>query len=910
MFRAWVNFWLAVLAGALFGGGTLIADEAPADSQQGAPLTFEADIAPIFDKRCSRCHGQQTQKGGLDLSSPVTLLAGGESGQVVAAGQPRESLLWEMIRDGEMPPEDEPQLTPVEMATLRKWIAGGAQFEHPPDGRSSLTQHDIIPLLLLRCAACHGTRRQEGGLDLRTTAAILKGGKSGPAVVSGDPQASLLVRRIRAEEMPPRRELVAASVKTMQPDELQRLEAWIAQGLPEFKKAPDVATTTRDPLVSDEDRTFWSYQPPRQSSLPRESAAAAVRNSIDAFVLEKLQVKGLGFAPEPDRATQLRRVYFDLVGLPPSPQEVAAFLADPDYERLVERLLASPRYGERWGRHWLDAAGYADSEGAQNEDRIRPNMWRYRDYVVQAFNADKAYHRFLHEQIAGDELADYTSAATIDQQLYDNLVATGFLRTAPDRTFADITNFVPDRLEVVAEEIQVFGSAILGLTIQCCRCHSHKFDPLPQRDYYRLAAIFKDAFDEHDWLKPAARTLPHVTSDERRRWKTHDQELQERVDVLKQELAAQQDNKAKQPLQEQLTQLEASRQPDPRIRALWSRGKPSPSYILKRGNYLTPGRPVEPGVPSVLTNGRLSFEIEPLPRFKGTGRRRALAYWLTQSESPAAGLVARVMVNRIWKQHFGRGIVATLGNFGSTGARPTHPELLDWLAVEFMRSGWSIKHLHRLMLTSRTYRQSSQVTPQALRLDPGGELLSRMPLRRMEAEVLRDSLLSVAGRLDETQFGKPEGVDARPDGLVLSTAKRGAWRRSIYVLQRRTKMPTILDSFDYPQMGPNCLERGESIVAPQALHLLNNAMVYELAKHFAARIHREAGDDRERQIERIHIIAWARPPRADELKIALESLGQLTQHWIARANAKDAPARALVNYCHAVMNSAAFLYID
>ena len=613
------------------------------------------------------------------------------------------------------------------------------------------------------------------------------------------------------------------------------------------------------------------------------------------------------------RTAQLRRLTFDLIGLPPEPERVTAFLADDDplaFEKQVERLLASPRYGERWGRHWLDVAGYADSEGAQNEDRVRPHMWRYRDYVVQAFNADKTYDRFLHEQIAGDELADYTSAAAIGQPLYDNLVATGFLRTAPDRTFADITNFVPDRLEVVAEEIQVFGSAVLGLTIQCARCHSHKFDPLPQRDYYRLAAVFKDAFDEHDWLKPAARTLPHVTSVERRRWESQEQERKQRIVALRRGLETQKEDKAKQALNEQIKELESSSDPEPRIRALWSRGEPSPSYLLIRGNYLTPGRAVGPGVPSVLTDGRTPFETEPSPQLALTGRRRALAHWLTEPDSAAAGLVARVMVNRIWKHHFGRGIVATPGNFGTAGARPTHPQLLDWLSVEFMRSDWSIKHLHRLMLTSRTYRQSSRVTSEALRLDPSGELLSRMPLRRMEAEALRDSLLFIAGRLDLAQFGKPDDVDVRADGMVLSTGKRGAWRRSIYVLQRRTKMPTILDSFDYPQMGPNCLQRGESIVAPQALHLLNNEMVYELAQHFASRVRREAGDDSRSQIERIHEIAWARPPRGEEFELAVETLKQLTQRWAFQADVQDAPARALVNYCHAIMNSAAFLYVD
>jgi hypothetical protein len=268
------------------------------------------------------------------------------------------------------------------------------------------------------------------------------------------------------------------------------------------------------------------------------------------------------------------------------------------------------------------------------------------------------------------------------------------------------------------------------------------------------------------------------------------------------------------------------------------------------------------------------------------------------------------MVNRIWKHHFGRGIVATPGNFGTAGARPTHPELLDWLAVEFMDTGWSIKHLHRLLLSSRTYRQSSRVSPQAMRLDPQSKLLSRMPLRRMEAEVLRDSLLFVSGQLDGSQFGAPDAVDESANGLVLSESQQGAWRRSIYVLQRRTKMPTILDSFDYPQMGPNCLDRDESIVAPQALHLLNNQMVYTLAQHFAERIRREVGDNPRTQVSRIHTIIASRTPTTDEAQLAIDAMQQLTRRWSAQIGTKDAAARALVNYCHAALNSAAFLYVD
>jgi hypothetical protein len=888
-----------------------------AEEATPAKVRFETQIQSILDAKCKRCHGGEKRSAELSLASSRDLLKGSESGPVIIAGKPDESLLVEMITAGEMPPKDSPQLSPAELELIRRWIEEGAAFSDSPQVTVEITQHQIVPLMLLRCAACHGGRRREADLDLRTKAGILKGGKSGPAAIPGKPEESLLIRRIHAEEMPPRRQLVSVSVKPMESNELKMLEAWIATGMPESQIGPDVATTVPDSQVNDADRQFWSFQPVKQVPLPSiRSPQSAIRNPIDFFVLEKLEERGLSLSPEADRPTLLRRLSFDLTGLPPTPEEVAAFVADPSplaYEALVDRLLASPRYGERWGRHWLDVAGYADSEGAQNEDRVRPSMWRYRDYVVRAFNADKPYDRFLHEQIAGDELADYEHAPVVTDEIYDNLVATGFLRTAPDRTFANITNFVPDRLEVIADEVQIFSSAVLGLTMHCCRCHSHKFDPLPQRDYYRLTAALKDALDEHDWLGPEPRQLPFVTTAERQAWEARCREIDARIAPLKQQLESTSDEAAKKKLQEEIAAIEKDRQPEPKIRALWSRGDPSPTFLLKRGNYLTPGSEVGPGVPAVLTDGKTPFNVEPpWPGAKTTGRRLALARWLTQPDHP---LTARVLVNRVWKHHFGVGIVATPGNFGKMGDPPAHPELLDWLAGEFMKSDWSIKSLHRLMVMSATYRQSSQVTPGPAAADPENRLLSRMPLRRVEAEILRDSLLFVAGQLDETQFGPPVDVDVQGDGLVTAKSTSRGGRRSVYVLHRRTKLPTILESFDSPQMGPNCLERDESIVAPQALHLLNNATVHQLAGHFADRILAEAGADPLQQITRVHQRAFGSAPADDELHIARETLSQLTREWrMVLAQQPDAEVlaarRALQNYCHAIMNSAAFVYVD
>ena len=531
-------------------------------------------------------------------------------------------------------------------------------------------------------------------------------------------------------------------------------------------------------------------------------------------------------------------------------------------------------------------AGYADSEGAQNEDRVRPNMWRYRDYVVRAFNSDKPYDLFLAEQLAGDELTDYENASEITPETYDQLAATGFLRCTPDRTFADITNFVPDRLELIADEIQVFSSAVLGLTINCARCHSHKFDPLPQRDYYRLAAVFKDAFDEHDWLKPESRTLPFVTTEERTAWEAREQRLDRMVARLQPQLEAAEEDAARQRIEGKIASVEAQRRPEPQIRALWSRGVPSPTYLLQRGDYRRPGQVVEPGPPSVLAPAGTMFEVNP-PRddASSTGRRLALAHWATQDDHP---LTARVMVNRIWRHHFGAGLVATLDNFGTTGSPPTHPELLDWLAVEFVRRDWSIKDIHRLIVTSRTYRQTSIASAESVEHDPEGRWLSRMPLRRLEGEPLRDALFFVAGRLDLTPFGPPDDVDARDDGLVTSLPTDAGWRRSVFVLQRRTRLPTILDSFDAPQMTPNCLERRTSVVAPQALHLLNDATVHELAGSFADRVRMGCNDDRSAQIVRIHELAYGRQPSTEEMRLVEQALDQLSDAWL-QAGPESAP---------------------
>lgn len=782
------------------------------------------------------------------------------------------------------------------MASVLGSISAGAAEKTPPP----VTQHQVIPILLRHCTPCHGATQKEGGVDLRSRDSMLRSGSSGAPLTPGNAQSSPLVTRVQADLCPPKARLVEANVKPVSPSDLQILTDWVNQGAPQVPNEPDLAGTAQDPLVHARDRQFWSFQSPRSVAPPQVKHSERVRTPIDAFLLKALEDKGATFLPEASRAVLLRRVCFDLTGLPPSPEETLAFLSDPSpdaYERLVDRLLASPRYGERWGRYWLDVAGYSDVEGRREQHLPRAFAYRYRDYVIRAFNADKPYDRFLLEQIAGDELADYEHAPEITQEIYDNLVATGFLRMTPDPTWANITGFVPDRLEIISDAMDVLGSGVMGLTLKCARCHDHKFDPIPQRDYYRMIDLLKGALDEYNWLKPdlrsyggaantgklGERSLPYVMPEERRAWESH----------------ASSTNK---PM-------------EPRIAALWDRGEPSPTYLYRRGDYQQPGNLVRAGIPSVLAEA-VPFEIKPpWPGAAKTGRRLALARWLTSPKHP---LTSRVFVNRVWKHHFGQGLVRSLGNFGLSGTPPTHPELLDWLANEFTRGQWHLKPLQRLIVNSAAYRQSAASTgnavPAALSANPW---LAGMPLRRLDAEALWDTSVFVAGCLDETRFGPPVPPNINAEGLSSAGKRQGRWRRSVYGEQLRKGIPTVLELFDQPQMNPNCIERTESIVATQALHLMNDTVMRELAERFAERLRSEAGDAVPLQIRRAYLIAYGRPPSESERHRAETFIQQLDAAFASEAvpatphnsTPKDGH-KGLSAFCHLLMNSAEFVYID
>jgi hypothetical protein len=928
------------------------------------PFVFESDIRSVLADKCGKCHREKLRKGGLDLSSMAGVRRGGESGEPAVVKSVEESLLWIMIDGGDMPPEGQPRLTDQERSVIKKWIATGARSEKPETTAKKLNQHDVLPIVLLRCTTCHGARLQRGGVDLRRPALMRKGGDNGPAMVPGDPDTSLMIQRIESEACPPRELLLKFFVKRPPASEVKVLRDWIASGAPEEDVVPDVASTEPDPLVTDEDRQHWAFQPPQ---------AVSGEHSIDEFIFKKLEAKNLSFSPEADRDTLIRRAYFDLIGMPPSLADWKQLResTDSDWNRkMVDHLLASPHYGERWGRHWLDLAGYADSEGGTSADPIRNVAWKYRDYVIRAFNNDKPYDRFLLEQIAGDELIDHANASAVTAEMVENLIATGFLRMGIDQTGSRTMNFVPERIGVISDAITVLGEGLMGLTLGCARCHSHKYDPIPHRDYYRFKAILKGAFDEHDWLTFKNRSLnvdvaarrarvakvnpPLLASIKKLEVRLKEASTAVRLELLRQHYPDQldadrtetlralriADNNRSQPqriLVEKLQQVEVlpdSEQPQPvvkarrvvveiesqlaqvrrqlepplTIRAVWDRGEPSPTYILRRGEHNKPGALVGPGVPSVLTDGRTPFAVE--PPFPGgtqkTGRRLAFARWLTEPDHP---LTARVMVNRIWYHHFGTGLVKSLENFGVKGDRPSHPELLDWLAVEFVRHGWSIKQLHRSILNSRTYRQSSAVSDSAQNRDPQNRLLSRMSLRRMDAESLRDTLLFVSGQLETTPGGPPDPVFVDRDGLVSVTpSPDGRWRRSIYLQYRRTEIPSMMATFDYPEMGPNCLSRSVSTISPQSLMLMNNQHVRELAAAFADRVvelaQKRESERLEDHVQAVYEIALSRSPSSLESEIGVETLRELRAAW------KDKPQAAIESYCHTILNSAAFLYVD
>lgn len=833
---------------------------------------------------------------------------------------------------------------------------------------------DIVPILRSHCWKCHGEEVMEAGLDLRRRFTLLAGGDSGPAVVAGHPENSLLQKKLDAREMPPSDE------PPLDDSQRELIRRWIEQGAtlarPDEDALPAGTVVRR---VTDQERNFWAFQAPVRPSVPQVNDTARVRTPIDAFLLARLEEAGLTFNPEAPREVQIRRLSYDLHGLPPTPEEVDAFLADtqPDaYERLVDRLLASPRYGERWGRHWLDVAGYADSDGYLAADRVRPEAWRYRDYVIRALNSDKPYDDFVREQIAGDELTDWRRAEFLTPEMIDDLVATGFLRTASDPTYPGYTE--PNEMyQVLNDTVQIVSTGLLGLTLQCARCHAHKFDPFSQRDYYALQSVLLASFDPKRWEPSEVRGIPLASEAELARITEHNQKVDERVAYLNSALATLGQRHRKRWLLEKLPGLSslASQDLDQLLAALataadarsddqknlLARSAPGislsdaelanldPAYLaeaeriraaiasetalkqqvplvrglrdleadhdlarlLERGDYGKPGAAIAPDVPEVLA--RVGFHLQPKPGYKTSGRRAAFAEWLTD---PAHPLVTRTQVNRMWSLHFGRGLVPTVANFGHSGVPPTHGELLDWLATELVQQGWRLKPLHRLMVTSTAYRQSSDLTQAQAEKDPEGTLYGSWRARRVEGEVLRDSVLFVAGKLEPRMFGPPVPVVLQSDGSVITDDSPLGNRRSIYLMVRRSQHLTLLDVFDTPAMEINCTQRNESIVPLQSLTMLHAQFAEASAAALAQRVVRDAPESTAAQIRLAFRLLYSREPGDRETASLLEFLDHVARETLAdradSASDADRQAAHLASWTQAalvMLNANEFVYI-
>jgi hypothetical protein len=817
----------------------------------------------------------------------------------------------------------------------------------------------VLSLLQARCTKCHGAREPKARLNLSSLEAIARGSRKGPVVVAGKPEDSLIWKMVHEGKMPPEN-------PTLSDAEAGLLRRWIASGAPGLPAAKGGAAGP----------VHWAFQPPDAPLVPEVQHKELVRTGIDRFVEAALESKKLCLGPEADRATLVRRVSFDLTGLPPTPAELDAFLADTSpiaYERMVERYLASPHYGERWGKYWLDAAGYADSNGYFSADSDRPLAYRYRDYVIRSLNEDKPYDQFVREQLAGDEIAGFEPTVDVTGTTADLLMATHFLRNAPDGTGESDGNpdeVRTDRFTVLEGTLQITMSSLLGLTIQCARCHEHKFEPIRHDEYYQLQAIFYPGYCPDRWVKPNDRVVKVGTRAQRQEYQRRTEELdrqikelqtrleaatapfrerliEERLQPLKPEeravvLKAFQTPKDKkspeqqallkshaealkfseddltkrypefaamrEPIRKEIGAHEKERpQPLERLAVFVETDANSPAHhVLLRGQHDAPGPKVQPGVPAALCSPGNVYQIEPRPvGYRSSGRRTAFAKWVTSRENP---LFARVMVNRIWQHHFGVGLVSTPDNFGQSGARPSHPELLDFLATEFIRSGWSMKALHRLILSSGVYRQSGALREQAFQMDPENRLLWRFSLRRLDAEALRDAMLAVTGELDRRAGGPYVPTQRLPEGNVEVDEKRAdARRRSVYLQQRRTQVATLLELFDAPSVVANCTYRATSTVPLQSLALLNSNFALVRAQAFAARLDLEVGADAETRIRLAFRLGCTRQPTAEELAAARRFLSTQQQQYTQAVNGRDG---TWADFCQMILASNAFLYIE
>jgi hypothetical protein len=782
----------------------------------------------------------------------------------------------------------------------------------------------IRPLLIEQCGDCHGPDEQESDLRIDSWAGIATGGKGGPLIVPGKPDSSLLIVAVNYRDndlrMPPDGRLTKQQVAD--------LKRWIEIGAPHpdrLNAATAIQPRRGTEIDFEEARNFWSFQPVARPSVPAVSDVhGRVQTDIDRFIVAKLSDAKLALAAPADRSTLVRRLTFDLTGLPPTAEAVADFVADesPDaVERLIDRLLLSPDYGQRWGRFWLDVARYADSNGL-DENVAHGNAWRYRDYVIDAFNSGMPYDQFLTEQIAGDLLPADESAPDAAAIRTRRLIATGYLALGP-KVLAE-----PDatkmEMDIIDEQIDSLGKGVLGMTFGCGRCHDHKFDPFAMTDYYALAGVFKSTRIMENFTKVAKwheNEVPMPSDLDRK--SQHDATVAEQKQQVEAIFAAAREAilaelpecteppkdaelEKKFPKETQDT-LKKARERLKELEAENATLIPTAMGAVDsdvqnvavhlRGSHLTLGDIVPRRVPQVFQPGEIS-DFSP----QDSGRLE-LARWLTSRDNP---LTARVMVNRIWRWHFGTGIVASTDNFGVLGDKPSHPELLDWLAAEFMDSGWSIQHIQRLILRSAVYQQSSQVatSERIASVDPENRLLSHFPVRRLEAEAIRDSILAVSNQLDRSMSGSLMAVGNREwvfNHLSVDPTKYDSNRRSVYLPVIRNNLFDVFQLFDYSEASAVSGHRDSSTVAPQALFMLNSDLVLDAAKQMASQVlsrDEEAAD----RITWLYQQALGRQPRPDETQRMLSFVGE----------PQSSDENQLANWtslCHVLIASNEFLYI-
>jgi Protein of unknown function (DUF1549)/Protein of unknown function (DUF1553)/Planctomycete cytochrome C len=894
-------------------------------------------------------------------------------------------------------------------------LPASASDRSRPDEPLTFERH-IRPILKANCFQCHGEgEKLNGKLDVRRRRMLVLGGTSGSAIVPGSPDESLLLQRVEQGEMPP------GNKTKLTADEISLIRRWIASGAATAR--PEGDTLSEGFAFTEEERSHWSFQPIRRPAEPVVKHGQLVRSPIDGFLLAKLEEQGLTYSPEADKRTLMRRACYDLTGLPPTPEELDLFLADnasDAYERMIDRLLTSPHYGEYWGRHWLDVAGYADSEGYTNDDPVRKEAFKYRDYVIRSLNADKPFDQFIQEQIAGDEMIapEIISSGykNLTPDSIEKLIATGFLRMAPDGTASRSADQKLARNQVMADTIRIVSTSLMGLTVGCAQCHNHRYDPIPQSDYYRLRAIFEPALDWKNWRAPQARLVSLYTDADRaqaaeieteaakvdkertsKQQEYIDQTFEKEVDKLPDNIrdaartarktpADKRTDEQKQLLKDnpslnvsagslylydqkaaddlkrmadEAAKIRAKKPVEEFVRALTEvPGSVPQTFIFTRGDQDQPGQAVTPGDLSILDGACVGEVPEKDSALPSTGRRLAFAKKLTNGTHP---LVARVIINRVWMHHFGRGIAGKPGDFGFLGELPSHPELLDWLAMEFMnpsrtppyeggKGAWRLKRMHKLMMTSSAYRQVSgksetesnaSMPTRANEIDPDNRLIWHMPVRRLEAGAIRDSVLAVSGKLNIAMFGPPVpikedevgqvivGVDTtdsagRPTGKEI-TLNGAEFRRSLYVQVRRSKPLALLDTFDEPAMEPNCDARTTSTVAPQSLLLMNNELITTQARYLAERASRDANGEMTELVTRLWRLTFSREPTDTERADATAFVERQAEYFRANpiaeakpaqkkanepANSTDPQLRAISVLCQALLSANEFLYVD